>query len=181
MKKLWLLLLLVLPLGGCIDDMEFNLNDLGSIFGYPEQEEGLFVFYPLFNHSSSNSPLKLHVAPRTDKDWDANQTGEIEQGFDNMHVIALYQKECPNCEKQAPYMARLADKFSQQTSLNFSVIFADVYNTDIKDREARQKNNENREEVQQRDWVQELNKSARVYTSYYRYCPDSNSFQQKMK
>jgi len=179
MKKLWLLLLLLLPLGGCVEDI-FTSDDFISIFGYPAQEFGVFAFYPLFTGSGrSSQPLKLHVAPKTTQDWNASDVKEIEQGFDGIHVIALYKRDCPDCQQQAPYLERLAQRFAD-TSLRFSVIFADVYNTDIKDKEAREKNEENRNILKAQSWVQQLDEQVRVYTSYYRYCENSNSFQEKI-
>jgi thiol-disulfide isomerase/thioredoxin len=153
MKKIWLLLALLLPLGAC------ELEEWQTV---TPVEEIPVEFVPLFQNSNrSKLKLRLHIVKKADRDWDAAQEESVEPEFDKLRVITLYRKNCPDCEDQAPYLIRLAEDF-RGAPIEFSVIITDLHSDDSR---------EELEQFRKLDWVQQLDSHIRMYIGPYVKCP----------
>jgi len=153
MKKLWLLLALLLPLGAC-EPEDFSW--------FEAIDNETFEFVPLFKDKNrSNLTLKLHMVEPAAEGWDISQAGKIAPDFDKLRIITLYRKDCPACQVQAPYLAKLAQEFQAYPEVEFSVIFTDLHSTDSK---------EDLDEFKKQEWVQQLDNSVRTYVGPYLPC-----------
>ncbi|MBO4674797.1 MAG: redoxin domain-containing protein [Elusimicrobiaceae bacterium] len=122
MKKLWLLLVALIPLCACDVCLFEDLEESSLQAGAKQGNKATMFSFPSVRENEGDWKVKIFRVI----DFDNYNSWKVSVGDENAKptIVSVYSANCEKCAKQAPYLDKLAQNFSPE-DIDFVVIFLD--------------------------------------------------------